>query len=138
MAQEALNFVVDPDDVTDELIVRKCKSLRNALRLCRDCSPLTDKEIINEIKRRTNYEYQQSHFTEGLNGGRKNIDPDHIAVLEDICFNWIPTRYMALSRNCELRPKKEAYEIALERERAEREKIQLKYETLMEAIAVKR
>lgn len=138
MAQEALNFAVNPNDVTDDLILRKCKSLRSALRFCRDCSPLTDKEIIDEIRKRTGYEYQHSHFTEALNGGRKNIDPDHIPVLEDICNNAIPTRYLTLIRNCEMKPKKEVYEMAFERERAEREKIQLKYETLMEVISVKR
>ena len=138
MAQEALSFVLNSQDVTDELIVRRCKSLRHALRLCRDCSPLTDKEIINEIKLRTGYEYQQSHFTESLNGGRKNLDPDHIAVLEDICSNWIPTRYLALSRNCVLKPRKEAYEIALERKAEECEILRLQNQTLLEAIAVRK
>lgn len=138
MAQESLNFVVNPNDVTDELILKRCKSVRNALRFCRDCSAFTDKEIIEEIKKRTGYEYQHSHFTEALNGGRKNIDPDHIPILEEICNNAIPTRYLNLIRNCEMKPKKEAYQIAYEQEKAEREKYQIRYETLLESISVGR
>jgi hypothetical protein len=130
MNQEALKFVINPADVTDELIIRKCKTLRNALRLCRDCSPLTDKEIIDELKKRTGYEYQQSHFSEGLNGGRKNIDPDHIPILEDICSNWIPTRYIAISRNCELRPRKEAWEIENDQLRSELQQERIQHEAI--------
>lgn len=138
MTQEGLQFHLNTDDVTDELIIRRCKSYRNALRLCRDCSPLTDKEIIHEIKKRTGYEYQQSHFTEGLNGGRKNIDPDHIPILEDICSNWIPTRYLVLSRNCMMKPRKEALEIALERKMEECERLKLQRDTLLEAMTVRK
>lgn len=134
MIQQTLKYYLGADDVTDDLIQKRCRSLRNAIRLCRDCSPLTDKEIIDELHKRTGYEYQQSHFTEALNGGKKNFDPDHIPVLEDICSNWIPTRYLALHRNCELKRKKEALEIELDHEREEKEEYRKKYEYAIEAL----
>lgn len=134
MTQQGLKYHLDADDVTDELIQRRCRSLRGAIRLCRDCSPLTDKEIIDEIHKRTGYEYQQSHFTEALNGGKKNFDPDHISVLEEICSNWIPTRYMALSKNCELKRKKTALELELEARTAEADEYRKKYEYAIEAL----
>lgn len=111
---------MNPADVTDELILRRCRRLRDALKLCRDCSPLDDKEIIHLIKIRTGYEFQKSHFSECVNGiGNRNFPLDLIAVLEDICGNLIPTRYMALARNCELRTRKQALEIENEQLRAE-------------------
>jgi hypothetical protein len=134
MHQEALNFVLNSEDVADDLILRRCKSVRDSLKLCRDCCPLTDKEIIHQLKIRTKYEYQQSHFTEALNGGRKNFDPDHIPHLEDICGNWIPTRYMNLRRHHVMKPRKEAYEILLENKDKECERLRLQNETLLEAL----
>jgi hypothetical protein len=126
MNQESLQFVLNPEDVTDSLITKKCKTLRNALRLCRDCCPLTDKEIIEELRKKTGYEYQQSHFTEALNGGHKNFDPDHVRPFEDVCSNWIPTRYLVLSRGCEMKPKKEALELKVEalEKQLEQERVQ--------------
>ncbi len=132
--QEPLKYHLNAEDVTDDLIMKRCKTTRQAIRLCRDCSPLTDKEIINELHKRTGYEYQQSHFTEALNGGNKNFNPDHIPALEDICSNWIPTRFMALYRNCELKRKKEALEIELEKERADKEEYKKKYEYAIQAL----
>jgi hypothetical protein len=133
MTQQPLRYYLNSEDVTDDLIMKRCKSLGNAVRLCRDCSPLTDKEIIDAISERTGYEYQLSHFSEALNGGKKNFAPDHIPVLEDVCSNWIPTRYMALSRNCELKRKKEALEIELDAVRTERDELQKRYDITIEA-----
>jgi hypothetical protein len=118
MKQEALQLVVNPDDVTDRLILQKCRNLRHALKLCRDCSPLSDEEIIVELEKRGK-KMQRSHFIESLNSGPRNYPPDAIQDLEDICHNLIPTRFLALSRNCELRPKREAWEIENDRLREE-------------------
>lgn len=73
-----------------------------------------DKEIIDGIKKRTGHEFQKSHFSETINGTR-SFPPRYIQVLEDVCENLIPTRYMALSRNQELRPKKEAWQLENDR-----------------------
>lgn len=109
--QAKLEFVVKPEDVTDELILKRCKSPQDAIKLCRDCSPLADKEILAEIAHRSgDKEVEKSHFSEWMSGAR-NFPPKYIQLLEDICGNWIPTRYMALSRNQELRPKREAWEL---------------------------
>ncbi len=138
MKQEELKYWLDPNDITDEMILKRCRCPRDAIRLTRDCSPLTDKEIIAYIKKRTQYEYQQSHFTEALSvGGRKNFDPDHVPILEEACENRIYTRYVALSRNCILKPRKDAYELALEAATAKYDQLNTKYEALLEAISVK-
>ena len=120
--QPKIDFSVKPEDVTDELILKRCKHPGDAIRLCRDCSPLSDDEIIFEIEKRTGRKIQKSHFSEALNGHR-NFWPRLIPVLEDICDNWIPTRYMALSRNQELKPKKEAWEIENEKLKGEIERL---------------
>ena len=109
--QARINFTLKPEDVTDELILRRCRNLKDAVRLCRDCSPLSDDEILLAIEKRTSRKIQKSHFSESLNNhDGRNFPPDLIQILEDVCENLIPTRYMALSRNQELRPKKEAWE----------------------------
>lgn len=118
MSDKASLFTITPDDVTDDLILRRCKNFRDAIRLCRDCSPLTDKEIVDEFEKRGGKKMQRPHFVDALNGGIHNVPPENIPLLEDICENWIPTRYMALSRNQELRPKKEAWELENERLKA--------------------
>ncbi len=128
--QNRLNFVVKPDDVTDDLILKRCKNLKDALKLCRDCSPLSDKEIIYEIETRSGKKIQKSHFSEALNGGDRNFPPDLIQIFEDICENLIPTRFMALSRNQLLRPRREAWELENERLRAEIENERLEREAI--------
>lgn len=126
MQQPKIDFNLKAEDVTDELILKRCKNLKDAIKLCRDCSPLSDDEILFEIEKRTSRKIQKSHFSEALNGTNgRNFPPELIQTLEDICDNWIPTRYMALSRNQELKPKKEAWEIENEKLRnllAEKEK----------------
>lgn len=110
--QEKLDFITKAEDVTDDLIMRRCKNLDDAINLCRSCSPLNDKQIIEQIgKLSGDNEMQKSHFSEAMNGCGRNFPPRYIKYLEDICFNWIPTRYMALSRHQELKPKKEAWEL---------------------------
>lgn len=114
--QAKIDFTIRPEDVTDELILKRCKNLRDAIKLCRDCSPLSDDEILYEIEKKTGRKLQKSHFSEAINGwSGRNFPPELIQTLEDVCGNWIPTRYMALSRNQELRPKKEAWELENER-----------------------
>lgn len=109
-------FHVRVEDITDDLILRRCRNLRDAVRLCRDCSPLSDDEILYELEKRTGRKLQKSHFSEALNGmNNRNFPLELIQELENICGNIIPTRYMALSRNFELKPKKEAWELENER-----------------------
>lgn len=132
--QPKIDFTVKLEDVTDELILRRCKHLGDAIRLCRDCSPLSDDEIIFEIEKRAGKKIQKSHFSEALNGHR-NFWPSLISDLEDICENLIPTRYMALSRNQELKPKKEAWELENEKLKAEIERLQYEREIEKRATA---
>lgn len=130
MEEQVLNFSVNASDVTDELILKRCKSLKDAIRLCRDCSPLSDDEILYQIEKRTGKKLQKSHFTECLNTGNRNFPPELIQVLEDICDNWIPTRYMALSRKQDLKPKKEALELEVEKLKEELEKERFKLQAI--------
>lgn len=114
--QPKLDFTAKPEDVTDDLIVKRCRTLRDALKLCRDCSPMVDKEILDEIEKRTGRKIDKSHFSEALTPGHlRSFPTELIQVLEDICSNLIPTRYMALSRNFDLKQKREALEIENDR-----------------------
>ena len=117
--RDAGGTMIAEQEITDDLILRRCRSVRNALRMCVDCSPYEEKEIIARLAELTGYEYQLSHFSEALNGGKKNLDPNHIPVLEKICGNWIPTRYLVITKGNEMKPKKAALEIENERLREE-------------------
>lgn len=118
--QSKMDFTVKPEDVTDDLILKRCRSFRDALKLCRDCSPLVDKEILDEIEKRASRKMDKSHFSEALSGSNnRNFPPEMVQTLEDVCGNLIPTRYLAITRNFELRPKKEALEIENDQLRAE-------------------
>lgn len=128
--QLVMDFTVNEEDVTDELILKRCKTLKDALRFCRECSPLSDDEILWELEKRTGRKMQRSHFIESLHDGKRNFPPELIQSLEDICGNWIPTRYMALSRNQELKPKKEALELENEQLRAELEEARKEMEVI--------
>lgn len=130
--QRQIDFVLKLSDVTDELILKRCCNLKDAIRLCRDCSPLSDDEILFEIEKRTGRKMQRSHFSEALSNSNRNFPPDLVQVLEDICENWIPTRFMALSRKQELRPKKEALELEIDRLKEELDKEQLKNQAIHE------
>ncbi len=115
MKQDALSFRLNPEDVSDDLILKRCKNLRHAVKLCRDCSPLGDDEIVFRLDADHGVKIQRSHLVEALNGGQRNFPLEGIQALEDLCGNTIPTRYLALSRNCELRPRKEALELENDR-----------------------
>lgn len=133
--QADLDFTIKIDDVTDELISKRCKTLKDAIKLCRDCCPLSDDEILYEIEKRTGRKIQKSHFSESLSDSNRNFPPELIQTLEDICENWIPTRFMALSRNQELKPKKELLELELEKEKSEKEELKKKLEYFEELIS---
>jgi hypothetical protein len=131
--QGELKYSLTAEDISDEMILKRCgTSTRKALRLCVDCSPKDDKEIIAELKQKTGYEYQLSHFSEGLNGGKKNIDPDHIPVIEEICGNWIPTRFLVITKQHEMKPKKAALELENERLRKALDDERKRNETIVE------
>ncbi|MHB8109790.1 MAG: hypothetical protein ACYDHW_07130 [Syntrophorhabdaceae bacterium] len=135
MNQEALKFVLSPEDVTDDLIIRKCKNPRDAVKLCRDCSPLSDDEIRAAIEHETGRLLDKGHFSQMINGqGGRNFPPELMTVFEDVCGNWIITRYFALYRNCELKPKKEALELELENAQKEADEYRKKYEYAIEAL----
>jgi hypothetical protein len=119
MMQSSMDFTVKPEDVTDELILKRCRSFRDALKLCRDCSPLVDKEILDEIDRRAARKMDKSHFSESLSGSHnRNFPPELVQILEDVCGNLVPTRYLALTRNFDLRIKRDALEIENDRLRS--------------------
>lgn len=129
--QEKLTFIVKAEDVTDDLILKRCNTFKDALKLCRDCSPLSDDEILFELEKRAGRKIQRSHFSESLSShGDRNFPPEIIQTLEDICENLIPTRFMALSRNQELRPKKEALELENEMLRDELKKKTEEFEAI--------
>lgn len=131
--QEKLTFIVNAEDVTDDLILKRCKTFKDALKLCRDCSPLGDDEILFELEKRAGRKIQRSHFSESLSShGDRNFPPELIQTLEDICENLIPTRFMALSRNQELRPMKEALELENEALRGELKKKTEEFEAIKE------
>lgn len=133
MMQARIDFTVKADDVTDHLIIQRCRSVSDSIKLCRDCSPLSDDEIIDRLVICSGREktIQNSHFSEMLSGKRA-FPQDCIPHLEDICGNIIPTRYLALIRNQELKPRKEAWELEIEQLKKELEMERFRNEAIQD------
>lgn len=131
--QERIDFTVRIDSVTDELIIRRCCSLTDAIRLCRECSADKDEFIIDEVCKLSGREKTilPSHFSEMM-AGRRAFPPDLIQPLEDVCSNYIPTRYMALTRNQELKPKRQAWELKAEAEKKRADEAEAKLRTIQD------
>lgn len=94
MAQGSLPFATTIQEISDAEIMRRCKSQRDALRVCVELSGLAPKDVAYQL------EIDPAHFSRMISGGedRRHFPPDLGDKLMDICGNEVPLRYAALSR----------------------------------------
>lgn len=94
-------------DISDALILKKCKDFRAAIRFCVDNAPVDESVICAEL------EIDPGHWTR-IKKGDAHF-PDHKMMdLIDICGNEIPLRWLALSRGYGLVRLKSQVEMELE------------------------
>ncbi len=130
--QEKFKYTITEKDITDNFILSQCNNFREAIKLCIECSNKTVDEITTEIKKRTGMQIQNSNFSDAMHGrNNRNFWNELIEALEEICSNWIPTRYLVLKKNLELKPKKEVLELENEQLKVEIEKKDREYKAII-------
>jgi hypothetical protein len=89
-----LPFVATMQEISDAEIMRRCKSARDALRVCIELSGLCPKEVAYHL------ELDQGHLSRMItaSGESRHFPPDLFNKLQDLCGNEVPIRWLTLSR----------------------------------------
>lgn len=77
--------------ITDQEVMVRCRSMRDAIKLCVSLAPVDEQVVCIEI------ELDQAQWSR-FKSGKAHFPDDKLSLLEDCCGNEIPTRYKALSR----------------------------------------
>jgi hypothetical protein len=91
--QGGLPFIATTQEISDAEIMRRCQSLRDALRVCVDLSGLCPKEIAFAL------DIDQAHFSRMIHPAddKRHFPPDLFMKLMEVCGNEVPLRFLALS-----------------------------------------
>lgn len=115
-------------EISDAEILRRCKSQRDALRVCVEISGLCPKDIAFQL------DIDPGHFSRMINQSddKRHFPQDLVDSLMDICANEIPLRYAALKRGYGLQKLKSKLEEENEALKDQLEEERRKFETITE------
>lgn len=104
-------------------VLASISDFKAALKLCKEISGLSDKQISGELNIDT---AQWSRIWVG----QAHFPSEKIPCLMDICGNWIPLRWLAMKYGQELKPTKTTIERENDKLRAELEKQHIEIEAI--------
>lgn len=90
--------------VTDEEILRRCLHFKDALRLCKELSPLNDQQLAD------NLDLDPAQWSR-IWSDRGHFPDEKIERFMALCENIVPARYLALKQGFELKPLKSTLEM---------------------------
>lgn len=90
--------------VTDEEILRRCSHFKDALRLCKELSPLNDQQLADVL------DLDPAQWSR-IWSDRGHFPDEKIERFMEVCENAVPVRYLALKQGCELKPMKSTLEL---------------------------
>ena len=126
MMQKKLLFRDQKDDVSDE-VLGKMSYFKDALKLCKDVSGLTDLQICQEL------DIDPGHFSR-IWSDSAHFPSNKIIDFLKLCQNLIPLRWLAMQFGLEVKPLKSTLEIELDTARAEKEELTKKLQYFEELI----
>ena len=130
--QKELLFRQEKEDVSDNILT-KLSSFKDALKLCKEVSGLTDLQICQEL------DIDPGHFSRIWSDNAHFPDNKFIDFIT-LCKNLIPIRWSALKFGMQIKPLKSTLEVELEEERTKREEAEKKlayFEELIQKVRTK-